>query len=103
MFAKVRLSLGFDTVSTALSWSIVYMVAYPDVQERLYQELSKKGFYIRQKSLGLMGKSAIEQKFRVKNDMQMLLLASSSRARQLQFCSCHFREKRGSESRTSPF
>ncbi|TWW66966.1 cytochrome P450 1A1 [Takifugu rubripes] len=30
---------GFDTVSTALSWSIMYLVTYPDVQERLYQEL----------------------------------------------------------------
>lgn len=78
MFTKVWLSLGFDTVSTALSWSIMYMVAYPDVQERLYQELSKKAFYIRQKSLSLKGKSVFEQTLRVKNDMQMLLLASSS-------------------------
>lgn len=30
---------GFDTVSTALSWSVMYMVAYPEVQERLFQEL----------------------------------------------------------------
>lgn len=44
MFTQAGLSLGFDTVSTALSWSIMYLVAYPDVQERLYQELSKKGF-----------------------------------------------------------
>ncbi|KAK2853511.1 hypothetical protein Q5P01_006172 [Channa striata] len=30
---------GFDTVTTALSWSVMYMVAYPEIQERLYQEL----------------------------------------------------------------
>ncbi|KAI3377009.1 hypothetical protein L3Q82_000233 [Scortum barcoo] len=30
---------GFDTISTALSWSVMYMVAYPEIQERLYQEL----------------------------------------------------------------
>lgn len=34
-------SLGFDTVTTALSWSLMYMVAYPEIQERLYQEMSK--------------------------------------------------------------
>lgn len=78
MFTKVWLSLGFDTVSTALSWSIMYLVTHPDVQERLYQELSKKSFYIQQKYLGLMGKTVIEQMFRVENDVQMLLLASSS-------------------------
>lgn len=32
---------GFDTVSTALSWAVMYMVSYPEIQERLYQELSK--------------------------------------------------------------
>nr|ACL31529.1 CYP1A [Channa punctata] len=30
---------GFDTVTTALSWSVMYMVAYPEIQERLYDEL----------------------------------------------------------------
>ncbi|KAI4792364.1 hypothetical protein KUCAC02_033423 [Chaenocephalus aceratus] len=30
---------GFDTISTALSWSVMYLVAYPEIQERLYQEL----------------------------------------------------------------
>ncbi|XP_041670114.1 cytochrome P450 1A1 [Cheilinus undulatus] len=30
---------GFDTISTALSWSVMYLVAYPEVQERLYQEI----------------------------------------------------------------
>ncbi|XP_041792897.1 cytochrome P450 1A1 [Chelmon rostratus] len=30
---------GFDTVSTALSWAVMYMVSYPEIQERLYQEL----------------------------------------------------------------
>nr|P98181.1 RecName: Full=Cytochrome P450 1A1; AltName: Full=CYPIA1 [Pagrus major] len=30
---------GFDTISTALSWSVMYLVAYPEIQERLYQEM----------------------------------------------------------------
>uniref|UniRef100_A0A4W6G5S9 Cytochrome P450 1A n=1 Tax=Lates calcarifer TaxID=8187 RepID=A0A4W6G5S9_LATCA len=33
---------GFDTISTALSWSVMYLVAYPEMQERLYQELKDK-------------------------------------------------------------
>ncbi|XP_045889101.1 cytochrome P450 1A1 [Micropterus dolomieu] len=33
---------GFDTVSTALSWSVMYLVAYPEIQERLYQDLKDK-------------------------------------------------------------
>ncbi|KAM6980201.1 cytochrome P450 1A1 [Aplochiton taeniatus] len=33
---------GFDTVSTALSWAVVYLVAYPETQERLYQEIKNK-------------------------------------------------------------
>ncbi|XP_034054479.1 cytochrome P450 1A1 [Gymnodraco acuticeps] len=33
---------GFDTISTALSWSVMYLVAYPEIQERLYQELKDK-------------------------------------------------------------
>lgn len=33
---------GFDTISTALSWSVMYLVAYPEVQERLHQELKDK-------------------------------------------------------------
>uniref|UniRef100_A0A3Q3LF53 Cytochrome P450 1A n=1 Tax=Mastacembelus armatus TaxID=205130 RepID=A0A3Q3LF53_9TELE len=34
--------VGFDTISTALSWSVVYLVAYPEIQERLHQELKDK-------------------------------------------------------------
>ncbi|CAN9506807.1 unnamed protein product [Ophioblennius macclurei] len=30
---------GFDTISTALSWSLMYLVAYPEIEERIYQEL----------------------------------------------------------------
>ncbi|KAE8297374.1 Cytochrome P450 1A1 [Larimichthys crocea] len=30
---------GFDTISTALSWSVMYLVAHPEMQERLHQEL----------------------------------------------------------------
>ncbi|XP_072552005.1 cytochrome P450 1A1 [Salminus brasiliensis] len=33
---------GFDTVSTALSWSVMYLVAHPETQERLHQELMDK-------------------------------------------------------------
>nr|ABZ88705.1 cytochrome P450 1A1 [Planiliza macrolepis] len=33
--------VGFDTISTALSWSVMYLVAYPEIQERLYQELKE--------------------------------------------------------------
>lgn len=33
---------GFDTISTALSWCVMYLVAYPETQERLYQELNDK-------------------------------------------------------------
>ncbi|XP_057707155.1 cytochrome P450 1A1 [Corythoichthys intestinalis] len=33
---------GFDTVSTALSWSVMYLVSYPEIQERLYQEIKNK-------------------------------------------------------------
>lgn len=33
---------GFDTISTALSWAVVYLVAYPEIQERLHLELKGK-------------------------------------------------------------
>ncbi|XP_062860397.1 cytochrome P450 1A1 [Trichomycterus rosablanca] len=33
---------GFDTISTALSWSVMHLVAYPEIQERLHQELMVK-------------------------------------------------------------
>nr|ABF60890.1 cytochrome P450 1A [Carassius auratus] len=33
---------GFDTISTALSWGVVYLVAYPEIQERLQRELREK-------------------------------------------------------------
>ncbi|XP_030621870.1 cytochrome P450 1A1 [Chanos chanos] len=33
---------GFDTISTALSWSVLYMVAYPEIQEKLHQEIKEK-------------------------------------------------------------
>lgn len=34
-------STGFDTISTALSWAVMYLVVYPEIQERLHQELSE--------------------------------------------------------------
>ncbi|KAJ3594071.1 hypothetical protein NHX12_006403 [Muraenolepis orangiensis] len=33
---------GFDTISTALSWSVMYLVAHPEIQDRLHQELKDK-------------------------------------------------------------
>ncbi|KAG9352039.1 hypothetical protein JZ751_020452 [Albula glossodonta] len=30
---------GFDTISTGLSWAVVYLVAYPEIQEKLHQEM----------------------------------------------------------------
>ncbi|XP_028812002.1 cytochrome P450 1A1 [Denticeps clupeoides] len=32
---------GFDTISTALSWAVAYMVAYPEIQERLHQQMKE--------------------------------------------------------------
>uniref|UniRef100_A0A3Q0REY1 Cytochrome P450 1A n=1 Tax=Amphilophus citrinellus TaxID=61819 RepID=A0A3Q0REY1_AMPCI len=32
---------GFDTISTALSWSLMYFVAYPEIQDRVFEEISK--------------------------------------------------------------
>lgn len=36
--------LGFDTISTALSWSLMYFVAYPEIQNRLFEEISTYSF-----------------------------------------------------------
>uniref|UniRef100_A0AAX7SSQ4 Cytochrome P450 1A n=1 Tax=Astatotilapia calliptera TaxID=8154 RepID=A0AAX7SSQ4_ASTCA len=33
---------GFDTISTALSWSLMYFVAYPEIQNRLFEEIKEK-------------------------------------------------------------
>ncbi|XP_017672518.1 PREDICTED: cytochrome P450 1A5-like [Lepidothrix coronata] len=32
---------GFDTVTTALSWSLSYLVTYPDIQKRIQKELDQ--------------------------------------------------------------
>ncbi|XP_030353601.1 cytochrome P450 1A5-like isoform X1 [Strigops habroptila] len=32
---------GFDTVTTALSWSLMYLVIYPDIQKRIQKELDQ--------------------------------------------------------------
>ncbi|XP_006126335.2 cytochrome P450 1A5-like isoform X1 [Pelodiscus sinensis] len=32
---------GFDTVTTALSWSLMYLVSYPDVQKKIQEELDQ--------------------------------------------------------------
>ncbi|XP_067871558.1 cytochrome P450 1A1 [Heterodontus francisci] len=32
---------GFDTITTALSWSVMYMVTYPDFQKRLHEEIDE--------------------------------------------------------------
>ncbi|XP_030577631.1 cytochrome P450 1A1 [Archocentrus centrarchus] len=33
---------GFDTISTALSWSLMYFVAYPEIQDRVFEEIKEK-------------------------------------------------------------
>ncbi|XP_078735417.1 cytochrome P450 1A1-like [Lampetra fluviatilis] len=33
------LGAGFDTISTTLSWSMLYLAAYPDIQQHIHQEL----------------------------------------------------------------
>nr|AAK69390.1 cytochrome P4501A [Lithognathus mormyrus] len=38
---NVLFGAGFDTISTALSWSVMYLVAYPEIQERLHQEMKE--------------------------------------------------------------
>lgn len=32
---------GFDTISTGLSWSLMYLVSYPEIEKKLYQELKE--------------------------------------------------------------
>ncbi|XP_078056139.1 cytochrome P450 1A1 [Mustelus asterias] len=32
---------GFDTITTALSWSLMYLVKYPDIQKRLHEEIDE--------------------------------------------------------------
>lgn len=32
---------GFDTVTTALSWSLMYLALYPDVQKKIHEELDR--------------------------------------------------------------
>ncbi|XP_057889576.1 cytochrome P450 1A4-like [Melospiza georgiana] len=32
---------GFDTVTTALSWSLMYVALYPDVQKKIHEELDR--------------------------------------------------------------
>ncbi|KAF7212846.1 cytochrome P450 1A1 [Nothobranchius furzeri] len=33
---------GFDTISTGLSWSVMYLVAYPEIEQRLFEEIKEK-------------------------------------------------------------
>ncbi|XP_069758717.1 cytochrome P450 1A1 [Narcine bancroftii] len=33
---------GFDTITTALNWSILYLVSYPDTQKKLHEEIDEK-------------------------------------------------------------
>uniref|UniRef100_A0A8C5JIW7 Cytochrome P450 1A n=1 Tax=Junco hyemalis TaxID=40217 RepID=A0A8C5JIW7_JUNHY len=35
---------GFDTVATALSWSLMYVALYPDAQKKIHEELETNGF-----------------------------------------------------------
>ncbi|CAM4526866.1 cytochrome P450 1A1 [Lepidochelys kempii] len=32
---------GFDTVTTALSWSLMYLVTYPEIQKKIHEELDQ--------------------------------------------------------------
>ncbi|XP_006126336.2 cytochrome P450 1A5-like [Pelodiscus sinensis] len=32
---------GFDTVTTALSWSLMYLVTYPEIQKKIHEELDR--------------------------------------------------------------
>ncbi|KAM4748961.1 cytochrome P450 1A1 [Rhinophrynus dorsalis] len=32
---------GFDTITTALSWSLMYLVAHPEIQEKIHEELDR--------------------------------------------------------------
>ncbi|XP_067829664.1 cytochrome P450 1A1 [Heptranchias perlo] len=32
---------GFDTITTALSWAVMYLVSYPDIQKRLHEEIDE--------------------------------------------------------------
>ncbi|NXS27764.1 CP1A5 protein, partial [Pomatostomus ruficeps] len=32
---------GFDTVTTAVSWSLMYLVTYPDIQRKIHEELDQ--------------------------------------------------------------
>ena len=32
---------GSDTISNALSWAILYLLHYPDVQMKLYEEVER--------------------------------------------------------------
>lgn len=33
------LSVGFDTITTAVSWCVMYLVYYPDIQKKLHEEI----------------------------------------------------------------
>ncbi|XP_014846491.1 PREDICTED: cytochrome P450 1A1 [Poecilia mexicana] len=33
---------GFDTISTGLSWAVMYLVSYPEVEKRLFQEIKEQ-------------------------------------------------------------
>ncbi|XP_078388394.1 cytochrome P450 1A1 [Cetorhinus maximus] len=32
---------GFDTITTALSWTVMYLVSYPEIQKRLHEEIDE--------------------------------------------------------------
>uniref|UniRef100_A0A8D2J979 unspecific monooxygenase n=2 Tax=Varanus komodoensis TaxID=61221 RepID=A0A8D2J979_VARKO len=32
---------GFDTVTTALSWSIMYLIVYPQIQKKIHEEIDE--------------------------------------------------------------
>lgn len=37
--AVYSLSAGFDTIIAGLQWSLLYLVKFPNIQDRIYQEI----------------------------------------------------------------
>lgn len=43
---------GFDTISTGLSWAVMYLVAYPEIEQRLFEEISEFNIFCTNLTLG---------------------------------------------------
>lgn len=42
--AVFSLSAGFDTIIAGLQWSLLYLVKFPNIQDRIYQEIGNVAF-----------------------------------------------------------